>query len=98
MTSLSAPSQRRDVWLEFAGEVDLTAGWAEVALDEHWAATIDTSSYLVFLTSYDAGSVFVQNRTPRSFEIHATSVPGRRGHATVHCAYRVMGRPKAPPA
>jgi hypothetical protein len=89
-------SQDREVWLEVAGEVDLTGGWAEVALDERYAASIDASAYLVFLTSYDAAAVFVQNRTPRSFEIHAMPVPGRRGRATVRCAYRVMARPRAP--
>jgi hypothetical protein len=48
----------------------------------------------VFLSSYGPAVVFVQNRTPRSFEIHAMPPPGRHRHATVMCAYRVVARAK----
>lgn len=81
-----------DAWVQVAGEVELIGGWAEVSLDERFAASIDTSAYLVFVTSYDPASVFVQNRRPRSFEIHAIPVLGRRQHATVQCAYQVFAR------
>jgi hypothetical protein len=63
-----------------------------VSLDERFAAWIDTSAYLAFVTSDGAASVFVQNRRPRSFEVHAILVLGRRQHATVQCAYQVVAR------
>ncbi|MEP7183382.1 MAG: hypothetical protein ABI886_14460 [Betaproteobacteria bacterium] len=82
-------------WLEEAGEVELIGGWAEVALADAFVAQVDTTEYQVFLSSYAAALVFVQNRTQRSFEIHTMSAPGRRGHGTVHCAYLVVARAKS---
>lgn len=81
-------------WFEQAGEVELLGGWAEVAFAEEFAQRVDTSDYEVFLSSYDAAVVFVHNRTEKGFEIHAMSPPGQRHHATVTCAYRVVGRAK----
>lgn len=80
-------------WTEEAGEVELIGGWAQVALTDEFAAQIDTSNYQVFLTSYDAVSVFVQNRLPRTFEIHV--VPPQHGKRTksTRCAYRVVAIP-----
>ena len=79
-------------WTEEAGEVELIGGWTEVALTEEFARQTDTSDYQVFLTSYDAVLVFVQNRLPRSFEIHA--LPEQRGKRATptRCAYRVVAR------
>jgi hypothetical protein len=98
LNSRVAPVVPRDLlasqggWTEEAGEVELIGGWAQVALTDEFAAQIDTSNYQVFLTSYDAVSVFVQNRLPRSFEIHA--VPPQHGKRTksTRCAYRVVAR------
>jgi len=77
-------------WVEEVGEVDLIGGWAQVALSDHFKGQIDASDYQVFLTSYDAIAVFVQNRTPRGFEIHAISGKRRRSFP-VRCGYRVVG-------
>jgi hypothetical protein len=88
----------RDSWLEETGEVELIGGWAEVALAADFAGRVDTSDYQVFLTSYDAVVVFVQNRTPRGFEIHALrALEGRLGFAT-RCGYRVVARRLPRPA
>ena len=81
-----------DDWREEAGEVELIGCWAQVALTDEFSSQVDTSSYQVFLTSYDAALVFVQNRLPRSFEIHA--VPSQHGKRAMspRCAYRVVAR------
>jgi hypothetical protein len=81
-----------DDWLEEAGEVELIGGWAEVAFAGEFAAAADTTRYEVFLTSYDAVLVFVQNRTPKGFEIHALSGQSQRLPRSTCCAYRVMAR------
>lgn len=84
-----------DDLLETVGEAELIGGWAEVALGEEFAASIDTATYLVCVTSYDTAALFVQNRTPRGFEIHTMSSRSNRGHAMVRCAYQIVARPKA---
>ena len=81
-----------DGWLEEAGEVELIGGWAQVALGDNFTAQVATADYQVFLTSYDAVVVFVQNRTAQGFEIHASSVMGKKKSSTTRCAYRVLGR------
>jgi hypothetical protein len=86
----------REGWLEQAGEVELIGGWAEIALDADFAACVDTSSYQVFATSYDAIAVFVTNRSASGFEIHALPMGGRRP-STSRCAYRVIGRRRTSP-
>jgi hypothetical protein len=70
----------------------MIGGWVEVALAEEFATGTDTTHYEVFLTSYDAVLVFVQNRTEKGFEIHA--LPGFSGKLprSTCCAYRVMAR------
>lgn len=64
----------------------------EVALAEEFAAAADRAHYQMFLTSYDAVLVFVQNRTPRSFEIRAVSGQNRKQPRSTCCAYRVVAR------
>lgn len=81
-----------DTWVEEAGEVELIGGWADVALTEEFVAAADMASYQVFLTSYDAVLVFVQNRTPTSFEIHALSAHMRKLPRSTCCAYRATAR------
>ena len=78
--------------MEDVGEVELIGGWTKVALTEVFAAQIDTSNYHVFLTSYDAVLVFVQNRLPRTFEIHAAPAQHGKRAKSVWCAYRVVAR------
>jgi hypothetical protein len=81
-----------DGWLEETGEVDLVGGWAEISLSAEFSTLVDTSNYQVFLTSYDAVNVFVQNRTSRSFEIHVLPAQGRKSTSASRCAYRVLAR------
>lgn len=76
-------------WLEQVDEVELIGGWAEVMLAADFVAQADTRRYQVYLTSYDAVQVFVQNRTGRSFEIHAMPARGARKSAAT-CGYRVV--------
>lgn len=77
-------------WLEQVDEVELIGGWAEVMLAADFVARADTRRYQVYLTSYDAVQVFVQNRTTLGFEIHA--MPARRGvlKSAATCGYRVV--------
>jgi hypothetical protein len=81
----------RERWLERVGEVELIGGWAEVVLGEDFAA-LGSPDYQVFVTAYDPVQVFVQNRSARSFEIHA--LPGVKGTRTLsmRCGYRVVAR------
>lgn len=79
-------------WTEEVGEVELIGGWAEVPLGIEFSARVDTSDYQVFLTSYDAMLVFVQNRKPGSFEIHVLSALHRKPPRSMRCAYRVLAR------
>jgi len=79
-------------WLEQIGEVELIGGWAEVRVADDFTAVANTAPYQVFLTSYDAVFVFVQNRTPRSFEIHALPGQRRKVPRSTGCAYRVVAR------
>jgi hypothetical protein len=81
-----------DDWREVAGEVELIGCWAQVALTDEFAAQVDTSNYQVFLTSYAAALVFVQNRLPRSFEIHAVPAQHGKRAMSARCAYRVVAR------
>jgi hypothetical protein len=99
----AAPAERarpwievREGWLEEAGEVVLIGGWAEVAFTDEFAASADTTRYQVFLASYDAVLVFVQNRTQKGFEIHALSMQAHRLPRSTCCAYRAMARRRQP--
>ena len=92
MNRLSALNAVDQPWLEVFGEADLIGGWAEVALDRDFAARIECPGYQVFLTSYDPVQLFVQNRTGRSFEIHALPSAGTGRLLSVHCGYQIVGR------
>ena len=92
MSHVSRRQVVRDAWLESFGEADLIGGWAEVPLDPDLAELIGSSGYQVFLTSYDPVQLFVQNRTERSFEIHALPGPEVRRLVTMHCGYQIVGR------
>jgi hypothetical protein len=82
----------REQWLEETGEVELIGGWAEIPLAADFAAAIETSSYQVFVTSYDPVSVFVTNRSTAGSEIHAPAMSGKSRQSTIRCAYRVIAR------
>ncbi len=75
------------------GETDLIGGWAEVELDHDFVALNDGPEYQVFLTSYAPVQLFVQNRTARSFEIHALPSPDGRRLVGTRCGFHVIGRP-----
>jgi hypothetical protein len=94
---VTAFPQNVDRWLEAAGEVELIGGWAEVALTPGFTAAVDVSAYLVFLTSYEAILIFVQNRTPAGFEIHAAPCVRGKHMQSTHCAYRIIAPPRPPP-
>jgi hypothetical protein len=79
-------------WLEQIGEVELIGGWAEVRVADDFAALPNQLPYQVFLTSYDAVFVFVQNRRPHSFEIHALLGQRSKVPRSTGCAYRVVAR------
>ena len=76
-------------WLEQLGEAELIGGWCEVPLAREFAAAVDAAQYQVGLTSLDAVLVFVQNRTPHGFEVHAAPVRARARRSSVRCSYRV---------
>ena len=74
------------------GEVELIGGWVQVAFADEFSNAADTSRYQVFVTSYDPASVFVHNRTPTGFEIHALDGRSRKPPARMSCAYYVLAR------
>ena len=76
-------------WLEQLGEIELIGGWCEVPLAPEFAAAIDATRYQVCLTSLDAVLVFVHNRTPLGFEVHAAPVRTGGRRSSVRCSYRV---------
>lgn len=76
-------------WLEQLGEVELIGGWCEVPLVPAFAAAIDVTRYQVCLTSMDAVLVFVQNRMPHGFEVHAAPARAGARRTSVRCSYRV---------
>jgi hypothetical protein len=78
--------------VETAGEVELIGGWADVPLEPEFAAVADTMRYQVFLTSYDPVLLFVHNRTPQGFEIHAVPTVSRKLARSMCCAYRIVAR------
>jgi hypothetical protein len=71
------------------GEVDLVGGWVEVALDASCAARIG-ADYQVLVTSYSGIALFVQNRTPAGFEIHAVPDVRARPRRPTRCSYCVL--------
>ena len=77
-------------WVEQLEDVELIAGWAQVLLRAAFLAHADVSRYQVSLTSYDPVVLFVQNRTERSFEIHALAIRRGRGPSSVGCGCRVL--------
>ncbi|MCC7218744.1 MAG: hypothetical protein IT517_18355 [Burkholderiales bacterium] len=83
------------VWLEQIGEAELVGGWAEVALLAELQDRADTANYQVCVTSYDAVLLFVQNRTPRSFEIHTIPGRGLMHRNGSRCGYRVIAPRRA---
>jgi hypothetical protein len=59
-------------WFEDFGESQVENGRAIVTLNPDFAALVKTTSYQVFLTSYDPVQLYVSNRGPESFEVRVT--------------------------
>ena len=79
------------MWLEEFGEAELIGGWAQIALDRAFAQLIE-EDYQVFVSSYDPVQLFIQNRTPQSFEIHVLPAQSLYLRSPAHCAYHIVGR------
>jgi len=80
----------------------LENGRAEVALDPDFAATVDSSDYQVFLTSYGPTCLYVAHRRSDGFEVRA--IPGFEDVAnenlnalTSAFGYRVLAARKGVP-
>ena len=81
-----------EAWFEDFGEASLVKGKAHVALDPHFAQTIDARRYHVFLTAYgETAGLYVARRTRGGFDI-AERKPGK---SRVRFSWRVVARPKA---
>lgn len=90
--------EHRECVIHAVGEVELVGGWVEVALDPVRAACVG-ESYQVLVTSYAGIALFVQNRTPQRFEIHAVAEPRAARRRSTRCAYCVLAWvPRAPRA
>lgn len=83
-------------WIEQVGEAELLGGWAEVALADDVVAALGSAPYQVFLTPYDPVMVFVQRRTPTSFEIHTCPLVKGRRPRVMRCAWQVVACARSP--
>ena len=79
-------------WFEDFGRGTLACGEAEVRLDRDFAAIVDATDYLVFITGDDGRSdLSVSDRTSEGFRVKATAGSRRdillacRGEAQGHC-------------
>lgn len=79
-------------WFEDFGEAVVAGGATEVALDPDFAALVRPEGYQVFLTPYDAASLYVSRRGAKGFEIRA--LPDAKGALPdrVRCGYRVVAK------
>ncbi len=76
--------------LDDVGESAMRDGSAHVALDPAFANAIDGRKlYVVLLTPEGDASLYVNDRTPRGFDVR--QVGG--GHANVAFAYRIVAKP-----
>jgi hypothetical protein len=75
--------------VEMAAGAELSNGRAYVAIDPHFAQTMSMRSpYRVFITpNGDSRGVFVDNRTPRGFEVRENG----GGRSTLAFDYRIVG-------
>jgi DNA-binding winged helix-turn-helix (wHTH) protein len=80
-------------WIEELGEAEVIGGWAQVTLSEAFASRVGGAAYQVFLTSYAPFVLFVQDRTPRGFEIHALWDGRSSCPLAGRCAYRIVAVP-----
>ena len=82
-----------EVWFSDYGIAQLVGGLAVVQIDRDFLQTVNTTKdYHVFLTARgnSAGSVYIDNETPSSFEIRETS-----GTANIKVSYKVVAKRKA---
>ena len=81
-------------WFEDFGETVVKNGIGKVKLDRDFAALISTTGYQVFLTSYDAATLYVFKRTREGFEIRAMTDADGTTPKTIRCGYRIVARRK----
>lgn len=84
-------SQAAQPTLEDTGEAQLVDGMARVALDPSFAATIDRSNYIVFVTpeGMTRGVLCITQRTPNGFAVQENM----GGRSSVPFAYRIVAKP-----
>jgi hypothetical protein len=76
--------------LEDFGQGTLTRGAGHVSLDRTFASTIDTHSYLVFITPHgDSHSLYTTALTGEGFDVRESE----RGRSSLAFDYRIVGRP-----
>jgi hypothetical protein len=87
---LASGSESTSASLEDAGSARLVAGVADVSLRSAFAATIDPSTYRVFLTpTGDTRGLYVSQKTPGGFQVREA----QGGRSTVSFDYRIVARP-----
>jgi hypothetical protein len=80
-----------EAWFEDFGEASLVEGKAHVALDRHFARTIEARRYHVFLTPYgETAGLYVARRTKNGFDV-AERKPGK---SNASFSWRVVAKPK----
>lgn len=75
--------------IEDFGTAQLRNGAASVALDRTFASTIDTSSYMVFITPHGDSNGLYADPTPGGFTVREN----RGGRSTLAFDYRVVAKP-----
>jgi hypothetical protein len=81
-----------EIWFSDYGSVQLISGHAAVTLDPEFLRTVDTErKYHVFVTANGnpGGSLYIDNKTPGSFEIRETG-----GTANIDVSYRIVAKRK----
>lgn len=81
-----------EVWFSDYGSVQLADGLATVQIDPEFLQTVNTNKeYHVFLTANGnpIGALYIDNKTPTSFEIRETS-----GSADIKVSYRIVAKRK----
>jgi hypothetical protein len=76
-------------WLEDFGHAKLSKGKCSVKLDRVFASSIDSGSYMVFLTPFgETKGLFVARRTAQGFEVREC----QGGQSKTEFCYRIVGK------
>jgi hypothetical protein len=75
--------------LEDFGQGSLRQGYGHVSLDPTYASTIDTRSYLVFVTPHGDSHGLYTVITANGFDVHENE----QGRSTISFDYRIVGKP-----